>query len=1004
MLQNAGRLIALTAVLLAVSLLLLVLPQPPLRMGLDLAGGTRLLYQLPIDQARKDGLLSPQETDAQVMEEQIQIIRERIDPQGVIDPTIRSVGRDGIEIALPKTIESRQAGGSAPLSETLTAESKRATLQGESSTLTGFPGGGGVIAIGAERIRYSQRTQNVLEIAERGFDRSTPVQHEAGEAVTLVSDDAIKNAIENLGDLRFMAVATATDFTAKGTDQQSEYERLTTWYAKPENAGLPIDTYNRLSYEQGGPPAGIQWYPLRGEEGEEVKPIPQRSLALTKPEKDEWNFTGSDLARVFRSTDQSGFPAIGFEMTDNAKLDFGEFTEEHVEEQMAIVLNDEIVSAPKINEKLGGSSIIQGRFTDREVNEMVTVLRSGSLKIKPVLEAEERVGATLGEDYIRRGVLGGLVALVLTMGYMILYYRRLGVFAGIALLCNLLMLMGAMVALQATLTLPGIAGIVLTVGMAFDANILIFDRLREEAEKGHKTLQAAKEGFQNALSAIVDGNVTTLITALILYNIGSGPIRGYAVTLSVGILTSLFSALVVTRILVHLALKRGVKEFKMARWLADANFHFVRYGKIAVTGSALAILSGIVLFIALPEHQKLGIDFLGGASLKVRTQAAMTPGELRTRVAQLPGDLAQADVAALPNSEIGEGRFDEFRITFKAESKHGDGAEGETSEGLERTFEREVRTALSDVLQKGPIEVGIDPDTRRTDVVLYFEGPHSVEDVKKALEGTPLAGAEVALREGRQDVYTVTGTVPPETNATTLQAVIGPQFTGKNDSAGREFSLANPIAETNVIGAQVVGELRDSAIRALLLSVLLTVIYIRVRFAEYSYGWAAVVAVVHDVLATLGAVAVLVAVPFIHIEMNLTIIAAFLTIFGYSLNDTIVIFDRVRENLPRVKGTFRDVVDLSCSQTLSRTICTSGTVLICTLVILIFNLGTGNALESFGFAMTFGVIVGSYSTLYIACPVLVWLEERKQRKLGGGKGGGHSTKRNGQPDQSPARA
>jgi SecD/SecF fusion protein len=1001
MLQNAGRLIALSAILLAVSLLLLVLPGPPLRMGLDLAGGTRLLYRLPIDQARKDGLLSPQETDQEVMEEQIQIIRERIDPQGVIDPIIRSVGRDRIEISLPKEIESRQASGSAPLAETLTAESKRATLQGDASSLADFPGGGGVVVIGAERMRYAQRTQNVLEIEERGFDRSTPVQHEAGEIVTLVSDDAIKNAIENLGDLRFMAVATATDFTAKGTDMQSEHERLSAWFTRPENAGLPIDTYNRLSYEQGGPPAGIQWYPLRDVEGQEPLPIPQRALPLTKPDKDEWNFTGSDLARVFRSSDESGFPAIGFEMTDSASRDFGDFTEEHVEEQMAIVLNDEIVSAPRINEKLSGSSIIQGRFTDREVNEMVTVLRSGSLRIKPVLEAEERVGATLGEDYVRRGILGGLVALGLTMAYMILYYRRLGLFAAIALLCNLLMLMGAMVALQATLTLPGIAGIVLTVGMAFDANILIFDRLREEAEKGHKTMQAAKEGFQNALSAIVDGNVTTLITALILYNIGSGPIRGYAVTLSVGILTSLFSALVVTRILVHLALKQGVKEFKMARWLADANYHFIRYGKLAVTGSTLAILAGVVLFIALPDQKKLGIDFLGGASLKVRTEASMTPGELRARVAQLPGDLAQADVVALPNSEVEAGRYDEFRITFKAASERPDQAEG--GEGLERTFEREVRNALSDVLQKGPIEVGIDPDTWRADVVLYFEGPHSAEDVKQALEGTPLAGAEVSQREGRQEVFAVTGTVPPETNPTVLQALVQPRFTEKTDSAGRDFTLANPIAETNVIGAQVVGELRDSAIRALLLSVLLTVIYIRVRFAEYSYGWAAVVAVVHDVLATLGAVAVLVAVPWIHIEVNLTIIAAFLTIFGYSLNDTIVIFDRVRENLPRVKGSFSDVVDLSVSQTLSRTICTSGTVLICTLVILIFNFGTGNALESFGFAMTFGVIVGSYSTIFIACPVLVWLEERKRRKQDGG-GRGPGSKRAGQPDQNPARA
>jgi SecD/SecF fusion protein len=1003
MLQNAGRLIALVAILLAISVLLLVLPQPPLRMGLDLAGGTRLLYQLPLDQARHDGLLSAQETDAQVMEEQIQIIRERIDPQGVLDPIIRSVGRDRIEISLPKTIESRQAAGSAPLAEPMTAETMRVTLQGDAAALAGFPGGGGVIAIAGERVRYAQRTQNVLELETRGFDRSTPSAHEAGTVVTLVSDDAIKNAIENLGDLRFLAVASATDFTTKGSDQQSAHERMLAWFAKPENAGLPIDTYNRLSFEAGGPPQGILWYPVRAVEGEAERPVPERALALSAPEKDEWVFTGSDLARVFRTSDDNGFPAVGFEMSEGAKGTFGDFTEAHLKEQMAIVLNGEVLSAPVIEQALRGSSIIRGRYTDREVTEMVTVLRSGSLKIKPVLEAEERVGATLGEDYVRRGMLGGLVALALTMAYMILYYRRLGVFAAIALVCNLIMLMGAMVALQATLTLPGIAGIVLTVGMAFDANILIFDRLREEAEKGHKTIQAAKEGFQNALSAIVDGNVTTLITALILYNIGSGPIRGYAVTLSVGILTSLFSALVVTRILVHLALQRGVREFKMARWLADARFQFVRHGKKAVAGSSLLILAGLGLFLWLPDDQKLGIDFLGGASLKVRTEAPMTPSELRERVAALPGELSRADVAALPSSEVEAGRFDEFRITFKAssESRASSAEGGVAGEGVERIFEREVRSALADVLQKGPIEASVEPDTLKADVVLYFEAPHSVADVKQALEGTPLAGAEVSQRQGRDDVFEVSGTVTAETDAALLQTVVSPRFTNNQvDSAGREFTLANPIAETNVIGAQVVGELRDSAIRALLLSVLLTVIYIRVRFAEYSYGWAAVIAVVHDVLMTLGGVAVLVAVPWIHVEMNLTMIAAFLTIFGYSLNDTIVIFDRVRENLPRVKGTFAEVVDLSCSQTLSRTICTSGTVLICTLVILVFNFGTGNALEGFGFAMTFGVIVGSYSTVFIACPALVWMEEYKRRKQEAGKRG----KPTGQQDANVAKA
>jgi len=303
--------------------------------------------------------------------------------------------------------------------------------------------------------------------------------------------------------------------------------------------------------------------------------------------------------------------------------------------------------------------------------------------------------------------------------------------------------------------------------------------------------------------------------------------------------------------------------------------------------------------------------------------------------------------------------------------------------GGELNFVRDVRAALADVLQKGPIEASLDRDTGRADVVLYFEEEHTVEDVKASLTGTALENASVTQRAGQPDVFELSSTVPAGFDSSVLRDQLSPKFVGAVDAAGRDFALANPIADSNMISAQVVGELRDSAIRALMLSILLTVIYIRVRFAEYSYGIAAVVAVVHDILTTLAAVAVLIALPFIQVEMNLTLIAAFLTIFGYSLNDTIIIFDRVRENLPRVKGTFAEVVNLSINQTLSRTIVTSGTTLATTLIILAFNFGTGNALEGFGFALSFGILTGTYSTIYIACPVLIWLEERRKAKGGG---------------------
>jgi len=975
MVQNVGRQVALIAILLLTSLVLILVPDKPLRLGLDLAGGTRLVYEFDLEEARAKDLVSASETDEEILQQQIEIIRNRIDPQGVKEPILRKIGRDRIEISLPKEIETTGAQARAPLAAELAQDSMEIALAGSESGLAGFPGSGGIVSIGTERVRYSSRAGALLTVETRGRDGTTPQRHAAGEPVLLVSDDAIRNAIENLGDLRFMPVATAAGLIQKGTDENALRAKLDAWLANPANAHLPISVFNDLPPENGGPPAGVSYHAFKLAEGEAVPPPAQRAWVPVIAPPPDWTFTGADLARVFKTVDEYGAPAVGFEMATAARVRFGDFTEEIVGQPLAMVLNDEVVSAPEIKGALRGTSQISGRFTDREVNDLVTVLRSGSLRIKPELVNEEKVGATLGRDYVQRGLMGSIVSIVTVLVFMVFYYRRLGVIACVALTCNMLMLVGAMIFLQATLTLPGIAGIILTVGMAVDANILIFDRLREEAEKGHKAINAAKAGYSNALSAIVDGNVTTLLTALILYNLGTGPVRGFAVTLSVGILTSMFSALVITRLLVHLQLERGVERFSMSRWMADANYRFVRHGKIAGVFSAALIVSGVTLFILEPEEKKLGIDFLGGASVKVRTQEPMETDAVRALINAYPGELARADVAPLPGSAAEDGGFRAFRVTFKTLA--------DEDAGSEVNFENDVRAALADVLQKGPIEASLDRDSGRASIVLYFEEEHAIDDVRQRLQDTPLAQAEVAQRGDQPDVFEISGTVPAGTDSSVLAALVSPRFIGAVDSAGRDFSLASPIAEKSMIGAQVVGELRDSAIRALLLSILLTVIYIRVRFAEYSYGIAAVVAVLHDVLATLAAVAVLIWIPFVHIEMNLTLIAAFLTIFGYSLNDTIVIFDRIRENLPRVKGTFAEVVDLSINQTLSRTIVTSGTTLTSVLIVLAFNFGTGNALEGFGLAMTFGLLSGTYSTIYIACPVLVWLEERQRRKGGG---------------------
>jgi SecD/SecF fusion protein len=973
MLENAHRKIILISILLVAAALLLIIPDRPMRMGLDLAGGTRLVYSLPIEEARKSGQVGADETDDAIVADTIAIFRNRIDPTGVLDPIIRNAGSNRIEIQLPGVADLTTVGAKGNLTAAISVgESEGLSLSTENATeLAGFPGGGGVIKIGAERIRYEQRVGNRLLDLTRGFERTPQTEHAEGEAVALVSDDAIRNAIENLGDLQFYIAARPGDFQALGTDEEAERAKVRAWLEQPVNKGASLAIYNALPREQDGPPEGIRWFPQALEEGAAAIPVAERLFALKQP-PEKWLFRGEDLESVTRTQDQTGYPAVGFTMKPSRRNAFGEYTEEHKKEPMAIVLNDEIVSMATIDEALYGHAQIHGRFTATQVESLVRVLRSGSLKIKPELQTQERVGATLGGEYVRRCFLSGIVSLLCVVAYMVAYYRRLGVLAVVALLCNLLLLLGGMVALKATLTLPGIAGIILTVGMAVDANILVFERIREEQEKGHKVVQASINGFKNAMSAILDANITTIITALILMKLGTGPVAGFAVTLIVGILTSLFAALVIVRVLVHLQLEKRASTFTMARWLAEPNYDFLSKTKIAVSGSLLVIVAGVAFFLYLPDSKKLGIDFLGGASVKIRTEDPQETNAVRALVAQIPGSIGESsDVAALPASSA-PGGYRQFRISFKTDPN------APPVMHSEATFEGEIRRGLEPILQRGPIELGVVDD--RAQIVLYFEEDQRLDDVRATLEQADLTELELAQREGRSDVFTASAKVATGTDPATLRTRLRTAFESRADSGGDAMTLAEPIPETTVVGGQVVGELRDSAILAILFSLAAVIFYLQLRFAKYSYGIATVVAVAHDVLVTLAAIGVMVAFPLVSVEINLPMIAAFLTIVGYQINDTIVLFDRVRENLPRMKGTLTEIVNVSINQTLSRTITTTGTVLLTLIVLFAFSVGTGSVLEGFSFAMIIGMISGTYSTIFIASPVFLWLENRSRRK------------------------
>ena len=965
MVKNLGRKLALVFILLTVSVLLIALGDPPFRMGLDLQGGTRLSYRFDFEDAVSSGAIGQNENKAEILAQTIDILKNRVDPDGLLEAVIRTEGTDRIVFELPGRSPLKGAEASYPLGQEIDATGKLLQLQLPDGTQAdNFPEGGGLIRIGSEQIRYESRKGNQLVGLTRGHLQTKTIAHSAGDVVTLVSDDAIRNAIENLGQLQFLILATAPDFTGTGTDLTSERARLDSWVA--EHPGADVSNFNRVAIENGGPNAMIRWYSYPN--------VGQAEPCLVPTE--DWTFRGGDLGKVFPTTDGLGYPAVGFETRPNRVADFTEFTGENIGRQMAIVLNNEIRTAPSLDERLAGRGIIRGGFTSQEVRDLVTVLRTGSLKIKPILEAEEVVGPTLGADYVERGALSGFLGLAAVLVFMLVYFRRLGVYASISLAATMLMLMGGLAFFQATLTLPGIAGIILTVGMAVDANILIFDRIREEMDNGRNIKQAAVNGFDQAFSTIIDANVTTFLTGAILYNFGTGPVRGFAVTLMIGIAASVFAALVITRVLVHFAMEKNVSKFSVGTWLVTANYKFLSKAGLALPISVVLIMGGVGLFSTMKPAEKLGIDFLGGGSVMFRTEEAHPIEEIRALVKGIEGEIGEsAVVKQVVESASGDG-YTAFRATFKIDPgslKAGDN-------GAIDSFVNAISGAVGDKLQSGPVEVSMGTnEAGRTaaELRLYFDNSHSAADVSNQLTIAGFDEVEVTVDANRPNTYLAQVVSDISTTALSIQSSVQNAFVGKTDSANTNFSLSNPIPESNLVGAQVVGELKDKAILALLISLFVIVMYIRVRFAEYSYGFAAVAALIHDVLITLGVLSLVMYTGVLDVEISLPMVAAFLTIIGYSLNDTIVLFDRVRENLPRVDKPLSDVLDLSINQTLSRTILTSLTTFLAVAMLFAFNVGTGNVLEGFAFAMVIGIVVGTYSSIFVASPILLWFENRK---------------------------
>ena len=565
---------------------------------------------------------------------------------------------------------------------------------------------------------------------------------------------------------------------------------------------------------------------------------------------------------------QNGLPVVNFRFDSAGARIFGNYTAAHVGELFATVLDNQVITAPRIQSPiLGGAGYIEGNFTVESATELSILLRAGALPASIKVLEQRTVGPDLGADSIEKGQVASLVAFAAVLIFMGVYYGLFGLFANVALLLNVGLIFGLLSVIGATLTLPGIVGIVLTIGMAVDAHVLIFERIKEELRSSKNVARAIERGYEHAYSAIFDANITTLIAAVILFGMGSGPVKGFAVTLGFGIVTSVFTAVMVVRMMIGVWVRmkkpKTLKVNLVTLLPEKTKVGFMAVRKLCAGLSVSAVLASIVLVAVLGLN--FGIDFRGGTLVEVRTEAPADLGQIRKLVTGM--ELGDVQVQSFGS---------EIDVLVRIEEQAGSG---------------DAQTAIA-------AEIG---------QVLTTEIP----------------GTEIRRVES--------------------------------------------------VGPEVSGELLQAGVLAILLAVGAVLFYIWLRF-EWQFGIGAVVALGHDVALTVGVFSL------IGLEFNLSTIAAILTIVGYSLNDTVVVYDRVRENLRKYKKMpLSDLLDLSVNETLARTLMTSMTTLIA--LGAMFTLGP-EVIKGFTFAMIWGIVIGTYSSIFVASPLLLWFKVKRDWSSG----------------------
>ncbi len=898
------------------------------RLGVDLAGGTNLVYQIVPGEREKIEQAGEKSFD-QIMNNLVGAVSRRANPSGAEDVTVRRVGQDRVEVIVP-------GADQAYIEEMKRRIGEAGTLEFEILATNGY----------AEHKRLIQRARTLPDNQDTLLDGKTPIAR---------------------------------------------------WVEQQPGANIGVGGGSTLAAEQ-------------REITRDNKKILQWLLALT-PE--EGRVTGDLLVRATPQIDsRTAEPSVGFLFDSRGALRFLELTtkyrplKDESKFRLAVVLNGMIQSAPQLLQPIGSQGQITGNFTQQEVQSLVDILNAGALDVPldktPV--SEFTISPLLGQDVRTKGINACIGSAVVVFLFMAIYYRLSGLIANLSLMLNIFLTVAIMVFVQASFTLPGLAGLALTIGMAVDANILIYERMREEVVRGASIKMAIFNGFDKAFSAIFDSNVTTLISAVILYMVGTDQVKGFAVTLFVGIATSMFCSLYFGRLVFELLERRRIlKTLNMMEAIKTPSLNFLSKIKLAAIASLVVI--GVSLGIAINRgKENFDIDFRGGTMITVQFNEPKKSDEFKEKLNEKFGSSLSLEQLTVP----GEAGDASTRWRIRVTNEDPKQVSNDLATVLEPFGLRKITVKSSEltVIPEATEEEKKTLSDRQlafqggSEFKLTFSEPVSATTARQAIvDGVGELPNGKEKYKGAGDMMDVVGASTAEnaSKAGEVQRFLEINVKVRKDIPKEELATAlatvekkmasTPLFEELTNFSSAVGEqTQQQALLAIGLSLVSILIYVWFRFDSWSYGIGAIVALFHDVVIAalaLPVAAVLSGTPIGAIfgledfKVNLPVIAALLTIVGFSINDTIVIFDRVREIKGKSPKLTRDMVNLALNQTLSRTILTSLTTGMTTLVLYLLG---GESIHGFTFCMLIGFISGVYSTIYIASPVMLWVIDMEQRR------------------------